>query len=35
MKKKLISALLVVSMIATLCAGCGNNGGDSSESDSA
>ncbi|MGN0422997.1 MAG: ABC transporter substrate-binding protein [Lachnospiraceae bacterium] len=35
MKKKLISALLVVSMIATLCAGCGNNGEDSSESDSA
>ena len=35
MKKKLISALLVVSMIATLCAGCGNNGGDSSKSDSA
>lgn len=34
MKKKLVSALLMVSVVASLCAGCGNNGADEKDSGS-
>lgn len=34
MKKKVVSAMLAVTMIAALCAGCGNNGEDKKKADS-